>query len=101
MHGGFLSRGSAAVNADVVGKVIRTWIRRVDVEGDEPTCALVADLIVDSLTIAVGGITDSVAIPLVGHVGHLTGKSARQTFVGACFPRGETPRLQFTRAFWG
>ena len=47
MHGGFLSRGSAAVNTDVVGTVIRTWIRRVQGEGDEPTRAHVADLIVD------------------------------------------------------
>jgi len=47
MHGGFLSRGGTAVNADVVGAVIRTWIRRVQGEGDEPTRAHVADLIVD------------------------------------------------------
>src|SRR6202012_3378738 len=102
MHGGFLSRGSAAVNADVMGKVIRTWIRRVDVESDEPTCAhIAADLIVDSLAIGVGAITDAVAIPLIGDVGHLTGQSARQTFMGTRFPRRETPRQQFTRAFRG
>jgi hypothetical protein len=101
MHGGFLGRGCAAVNADVVRTLIRTWIRRVEGEGDEPTCAHVADLIVDELTIAVGAVTDSVAIPLIGHIGHLTGQPARQTFMGPRFPIGETPCPQFTRAFRG
>ncbi|CNJ40108.1 Uncharacterised protein [Mycobacterium tuberculosis] len=101
MHGGFLSGGGAAVDADIVGKVVRSWIRGVEVEGDEPTCPHLADLIVDSLAITVGAITDSVAIPLIGHVGHLTGQSARQTFMGTRFPGGETPGPQFTRAFRG
>src|SRR5689334_749283 len=101
MHGGFLSGGSAAVDADVVGKVIRSRIRRVDVERDQPACAHVANLIVDWLTIAISAITDSVAIPLIRHVGYLTGQSARQTFMGPRFPRRETPRPQFTWAFRG
>ncbi|OBA72576.1 hypothetical protein A5641_07870 [Mycobacterium sp. 1554424.7] len=99
MYGCFLSRGGATVNADVVGKVIRTGIRRVDVECDKAPCAHIADLIVDWLTIAVGAITDSVAIPLIGHVGHFTGQSARKTFMGPRFSCGKTPGPQFTRAF--
>ena len=43
-------------------------------EGDGQTCAAVADLIVDGLAIAVGAVTDSVTIPMVGHVGQLTGQ---------------------------
>ncbi|OBH81503.1 hypothetical protein A5681_25655 [Mycobacterium scrofulaceum] len=99
MHGGFLRRGGAAVDADVVGKVIRTRISWIDVEGDKPACTHIADLIVDGLTVAVGAITNPVAIPLVGHVGHLTGQSARKTFMGARFPRGQSPRSQFAGAF--
>src|SRR4051812_9822410 len=101
MPGGFRARGGAAVNAEVMGTVIRAWISSVEVERNEPACAHVADLIVDPLTIAVGAIPDSVAIPLIGHVGHLTGQSARETFMGPRFPRGETPRPQFARAFRG
>ena len=52
MHGRFLSRGSAAVDPYVVGAVIGGGIGRVDAEGDEPTCASVADPIVNGLAIA-------------------------------------------------
>src|SRR5258708_39713667 len=92
MHGRFLSRGSAAVDPHIVGAVIGSGICGVDAEGDEPTRTAVADLIVDRLAVAVGAVADPVAIPPVGHVGHLTGQPARQTFMGARFTGGHRPR---------
>jgi hypothetical protein len=101
MHGRFLRRGGAAVDPYVVGAVIGSGICGIGPEGDEPTCASVADLIVDKLAIAVGAVTDPVAIPPVGHVGHLTGQPARQTFMGARFTGGQPPGPQFSRTFRG
>jgi hypothetical protein len=84
-----------------VSAVIGSGICGVDAERDEPTCTAVADLIVDGLAIAVGDVTDPVAIPSVGHVGHLTGQPTRQTFMGARFTDGQPPVPQFSRAFRG
>lgn len=58
MHGRFLGRSSAAVDPHIVGAVIGGGICRVYAEGDEPTCAAAADLIVGGLAIAVGAVTD-------------------------------------------
>jgi hypothetical protein len=101
MHGRFLSRRRAAVDPHIVGAVIGSGICGVDAEGDEPTCTAVTDLIVDGLAIAVGAVTDPVAIPPVGHVGYLTGQPARQTFMSARFTDRQPPDPQFSRAFRG
>src|SRR3954451_14690278 len=98
MHRRFLSRRGSAVDPDIVGAVIGCGICRVNAEGDQPTSTGVTNLIVDRLSVAVGDVTDSVAIPPVSHVGYLTGQSACQTFVAARFTGGQPPGPEFTRA---